>query len=270
MHGHTVRCCQECKHQFHPLAQPLEDHVADIYSDDYFFGGGAGYDHYESEEELLVQSGSRYARVASKLRKPGRVLDVGAAAGFLLQGFVDAGWTGCGIEPNASMVESGRLRGLELQQGTFEEFADNHPAQFDLVNMIQVISHFVDPKRTLQLAHGLLEDSGLLLVETWDRNSWTAKGFGKRWHEYSPPSVLHWFSRDSLSELAGRCGFRELQRGRPVKKIKLGHAVSLLKHKMSSSGLGRIATSPLGLIPKKLKVSYPFDDVFWMIFQKKD
>ena len=66
---------------------------------------------------------------------------------------------------------------------------------YDLVVMLQVIAHLVDPLATGRRIAELLRPDGLWLVETWDRESRTARLFGRRWHEYSPPSVLHWFSR---------------------------------------------------------------------------
>ena len=65
--------------------------------------------------------------------------------------------------------------------------------EYDAVSMIQVLPHFIDPKRAMAVVTKVLKPGGLLLIETWNRDSWTARLFGKNWHEYSPPSVLHWF-----------------------------------------------------------------------------
>ena len=77
------------------------------YSDDYFFKGGAGYSDYTLEKDMLIKRGEYYADKISKYLVAGKVLDVGAAAGFLLKGFENKGWEGTGIEPNHSMVEYG-------------------------------------------------------------------------------------------------------------------------------------------------------------------
>ena len=178
-----------------------------VYSDEYFFGGGAGYTDYLAESELLIDHGRRYAKLVSRFMTPGSVLDVGAAAGFLLKGFVDYGWLGFGIEPNARMVEFARSRlGLNVDVGSLETFATDK--RFDLITMIQVIGHFVDVDKAFETACNLLVPTGFVLVESWDRESWTARLFGKRWHEYSPPSVVHWFSRAGLTRLGKRHGLR--------------------------------------------------------------
>ena len=84
------------------------DHVRNVYGDHYFTGGGAGYPDYLADGELLRERGRGYARLIAGATTPGRVLDIGAAAGFVLQGLCDEGWRGAGIEPNAAFWEKAR------------------------------------------------------------------------------------------------------------------------------------------------------------------
>ncbi len=120
-HNHPIFECLQCGHRF--CSVDSAGHVARIYDDEYFFGGGAGYDDYLSEQSMLESSGRRYARLISRFRHPGRVLDIGAASGFFLKAFVDAGWTGQGIEPNPTMSQWARERfGLEICTTSIEEF----------------------------------------------------------------------------------------------------------------------------------------------------
>jgi SAM-dependent methyltransferase len=139
---------------------------------------------------------------------------------------------------------------------------------FDLVTMIQVIGHLTVLHPSMNVVRALLRPGGYLLIESWDAESWTARLFGRRWHEYSPPSVLHYFSRSSLLTLAQRHGFRLLASGRPAKKIAAGHAKSLLQHKLESSAL-RFLEPILRLIPEGLVLPYPSEDLRWMLFQKQ-
>ena len=53
---------------------------------------------------MLYNYGLRYAKIIAKYSKPGKVLDVGCAAGFILRGFKDSGWDVYGIEPNETMA----------------------------------------------------------------------------------------------------------------------------------------------------------------------
>jgi hypothetical protein len=57
--------CPACGHRFSPDAL-REDHLEQVYSDDYFFGGGAGYEDYLSEADLLRAQGRRYGDLLSR------------------------------------------------------------------------------------------------------------------------------------------------------------------------------------------------------------
>jgi ubiquinone/menaquinone biosynthesis C-methylase UbiE len=265
--GHPICDCAACGHRYAALNAQPEGHVSTVYSNEYFNGGGAGYSDYLAEERLLRDRGKWYAKILAKHSKPGSILDVGAAAGFVLQGFIDSGWTGNGIEPNDTMASVARSRlGLEVWTGMMENLAGD--LQFDAVSMIQVLPHFVDPKHAMSVVARILKPGGLLLVETWNRQSLTARLMGQNWHEYSPPSVLHWFDPDGVNRLANSFGLTEISRGRPAKKILTSHAKSLLKHTMCSSAVGRIGLPLLSLIPDGWALPYPAEDLFYMVLRK--
>ena len=260
--GFPVRDCAKCRHRFAEVLTS-ENHVAQTYDDSYFTGGGAGYSDYLAEGEMLRRRGDNYAKILSKYTETGKILDVGAAAGFVLQGFVENGWRGIGIEPNRRMAKFGNERlNLEILNGDLENFQTAE--KFRLVSMIQVVAHFHEPRRAFQNAVDLLEPNGFLLIETWNRASLTARIFGKSWHEYSPPSVLQWFSRESLSGFLDEFGFKKIATGRPSKKISGEHAKSLLEYRLSEK------FSPLlKIIPDKINFPYPAEDLFWAIYQKR-
>ena len=89
-HGYWILECAECGHRSAEIT-PAADHVAEQYGDAYFFGGGAGYSDYLAEAGLLRDRGRQYGRLLHRYRAPGRVLDVGSAAGCILQGLGDEG-----------------------------------------------------------------------------------------------------------------------------------------------------------------------------------
>jgi SAM-dependent methyltransferase len=266
--GYWIRQCGSCGHQFAELSD-ASGHVQRQYGDKYFTGGGAGYSNYLQEERLLVHRGRWYARRVRRFCRSGSVCDVGAAAGFTLAGFREAGWEPFGIEPNAKMAEYARQRlNICVHATSLEEWQPN--CAFDLVLMLQVLPHFVDPGRALQKAAQAVRPGGQLLIETWDRSSWTARLCGKGWHEYSPPSVLHWFSRAGLTQLAHQAGFAQVASGRPSKWINAGHAKSVLQHKAASSLTNRLAFGVARLIPDRVAIPYIAEDLFWALFRRAE
>jgi SAM-dependent methyltransferase len=265
-HGYWIRECQNCYHRFCEI-QASEDHAKSVYDDSYFTEGGAGYSDYLAESRLLIEHGEWYGALLQKYTTPGKMLDVGAAAGFVLRGFTNKGWTGRGVEPNPRMAEYARTTlGLDVQAGTLETFQVNE--QFHLVSMVQVIAHFYELRKALQVAADLTEPGGYWLIESWNKDSWMARILGENWHEYSPPSVLHWFSPDTLKRLAALYGFTQVAGGRPSKWLDSGHAKSLVRYKLESSPLGRIGAKAVNLFPDNVSLPYPSFDLFWSLFQK--
>lgn len=264
--GYEIRLCRHCDHNTVAISIDADEFVDETYCDSYFTGGGAGYEDYIRESRYLRHQGRRYARL---LRKYGveRVLDIGAAAGFFVAGLADEGVSGVGLEPNAGMVEMGRLRGLDIRAGTAEGMRRDE--QFDAVLMVQVIAHFFDLHRALGNAAAVTRARGFWLVETWDRGSWTARLLGKGWHEYSPPSVLRMFSVGSLRKVAAAYGFELVAKGRPRKVITVAHAHSLLEYKARDSNVMRVLAFLTRLLPQGAALPYPFDDVRWLLFRKR-
>ena len=242
-------------------------HVGDLYDDSYFTGGGAGYADYLSEATLIRERGRRYADLLARHMQPGRVLDVGAAAGFFLAGLVDSGWRGCGLEPNPTMARYGQeTLGLDIRRLALEDLRDDE--RYDLLTFVQVGPHLVDPRQALDAAARVTSDGGIWLIETWNCKSLTARAFGKHWHEYSPPSVLHWFSPQRLRRLVESFGLREVARGRPSKRLNAAHAKSLLRHVLGDSAWARPLHALAGLVPDRLNLPYPAEDLFWALYQK--
>ena len=258
--GFNLLDCLECSHRFAEISAD-EKHVAEVYDDSYFNGGGAGYSDYLIESKMLRKRGAMYAKKLENFSsEKGKVLDIGAAAGFILQGFTDEGWSGSGLEPNKGIAKTGITEnGLDIMQGSIESFETDE--KFNLISMIQVVAHFYNPRKAFENAFKLLDENGLLLIESWNRESFSAKLFGENWHEYSPPSVLQWFSLTGLTEFLEGLGFERISHGRPPKKISGAHAKSLLKYRMGDSPL-------LKLIPEKINFPYPSEDLFWALYRK--
>jgi len=266
--AYTILACGACGHQMAELSD-ASDHVARTYSDTYFFGGGAGYQDYLGEAKLLRSAGRRYGGILGRHTEPGRILDVGAAAGFVLQGYRDCGWDGVALEPNATMAQHARDElGLTVANCALEDFEPDR--QFDAVSLVQVIGHFQQPQKALASCSALLLDGGYVLIETWDRLSWTARLFGQNWQEYSPPSVLHWFSIEGLCSMSKAAGLSYVAHGRPLKKIGGAHAKSLLLHKIENRFVQSLVGTAVRVIPDSMAIWYPFDDVKWVLLRKTE
>lgn len=264
--GYPVLQCEKCGHRFVKI-QDTNNHLDKVYSDEYFFEGKDGYPNYLEEQDILYKYGVKYAKIVSKYVKPGNVLDTGCAAGFILKGFKDSGWNCYGIEPNETMAAYGKDKlDLNITVGSLETFTTNQ--KFDLVNMIQVIGHFYDIDKALVNTSALVKPGGFVLIESWNMKSMVARLMGKNWHEYSPPSVIHWFSDKTLEQLFKYYGFALVKKGFPSKRINVKHALSLMEDKTPNFIFKKKLVKLLNNSVGKLNVIYPPVDVKWYLFKK--
>lgn len=111
------------------------------------------------------------------------------------------------------------------------------------------------------------ESDGAWLVETWNGASFTARLFGPNWHEWSPPSVRHVFTPQSLDRLAASYGMSRIASGRPKKTLIASHAKSLLKEKALTSFPARVLALAAGPIPNDVTLPYPAEDLFWALYR---
>jgi 2-polyprenyl-3-methyl-5-hydroxy-6-metoxy-1,4-benzoquinol methylase len=264
VNGIDIYECKICSHRFIKI-EDCKKHIEENYDDKYFFSGRTGgYPNYYDESGLLYNRGRKYAQILKKEGiKVGKLLDVGAAAGFILKGFIHEGWDGIGIEPNRTMVNyaNNQLK-LKIYQSTLEEFEAKEP--FDCILLIQVIAHFYELDKAVLKLYSMVKENGIILIETWNRNSITAKLQGWNWHEYSPPTIVNWFTKKELIKYFKDSGFNLIRSGRMLKKINSRHAKALLREKISNKLINKI----IQLIPDHLNLIYPSEDLFYLILKK--
>ena len=115
------------------------------------------------DEEAENKAAERKARgimryLEAWLPKTGRVFEVGAGYGALLQVVADRGMSVFGIEPDPRAAERARTRGLDVRTNFLEQTLTNwQEGPVDVILMHHVLEHTMDPVAVLQglkkLAH---------------------------------------------------------------------------------------------------------------------
>jgi SAM-dependent methyltransferase len=185
-------------------------------------------------------------RLETLVPERGRLFDVGAATGILLDLARSRGWQPDGIDPSAWAVGVAAARyGLSLRHGPFESAALPESA-YAAVTMVDVIEHTPLPFEAVKKAHGILRPGGLLVIVTPDIHSLSARLAGRRWWHLRP-AHLAFFSRSSLAALLGRAGFAVVRERRYSWTFSLHYLLSrkpafgiLLKNRRLASFLKRI------------------------------
>jgi 2-polyprenyl-3-methyl-5-hydroxy-6-metoxy-1,4-benzoquinol methylase len=133
-----------------------------------------------------------------------RVLDVGCGAGWFLRICRQLGAQTFGIEPSAFGARRSRNDGLEVFNGTVEDYLEQHGAhrKFDVITANHVIEHAPDPVKTLQGMKSLLAPGGTLWINVPNAACFFSRRLGGEWHSADLPYHLQQFSSKSV-ELAG-------------------------------------------------------------------
>ncbi|MCB9139541.1 MAG: class I SAM-dependent methyltransferase [Caldilineaceae bacterium] len=167
----------------------------------------------QGKRSWLLQRAINYGiqkrcRFITRHRPPGRLLDIGCAAGTFMLGMAQNGWETVGVELSQNVAALARSRhGLNVYTGTLEQ-ARFEDESFDAVTMWDVLEHVHDPAATLREIRRILRPGGLLLVRVPNLASWDARLFGEYWAGLDAPRHLYVFTPGTLSRLMGRAGFQ--------------------------------------------------------------
>ena len=210
--GYDIHVCRACTGGFaEPRGRMID--VGEIYDSAYF------EEYHASPMEGPEFAAFRYHRIRrqvdSLLRSnaeelPLRVLDIGCASGYFLSLFDRDGWECTGVEVSEAAIQFSRSQlGLRILEGDFLEVSLSE-SRFDLITMFHVIEHFREPRTAVTKALDLLDEGGILFVETPNWNGIGALLMGPRWSHYIPPEHLNYFGPRSLRRMLREQGFNDV------------------------------------------------------------
>lgn len=140
----------------------------------------------------------------------GRLLDVGAGSGWLVEHMNRLGWQAEGLDFDAHSVKSARDRGLVFHQGGLPQ--QNFPeGSFDALTMSHCIEHVHEPAAWLAEARRVLRPGGRLALATPNSASFCHEQFGESWFALDPPRHLHLFNRAAMTSLMNKAGFNRFR-----------------------------------------------------------
>lgn len=211
-------------------ALPSKKVLDDLYSEGYYAGrtDNMGYYDYAAERESLSKGfGDRLRRLRRYSVRPGRLLDVGCAFGFLLAEAASMGWEPYGVDRSGFGIHwAEKNLGLKnLRAGTVGE-AGFEPAFFDAVTMVDVLEHTTDPAAEIESIAGIIKPGGVFLLDTWDIGSLAARIMGRRWHVMAPPDHVFFFDRKTVVALLNRAGFKVEEVSRMGRYLSLATAAT--------------------------------------------
>ena len=234
--------------------QPSDETLAKIYGAHYYDAWGL----HDNEDTVANLKRGTFRFVLGKLPKAApdtKLLDCGAATGFLLEVARDLGYQPYGLElsqfgADAIAAKFGRDRVFcgELGDATF---ADAGAGDFGVVTMCDYIEHVRDPRHTLELARKLLKPGGLLAITTPDAGSPSRRVLGTGWTHYKVEHLFY-FNQRNLTRLLEDVGFSSVEYHTLWKSLTLdyiGHQFEVYPH----PALTKVARAMKRFTPSKVR-----------------
>jgi SAM-dependent methyltransferase len=203
--------------------QPTDETLSSIYGQHYY--NAWGLDKFE--ELVGRQKRATFGLVLDKLGTPppwAKLLDCGAATGYLMEAAKDRGYTPYGVELSefgartiADKFGLDRVHNGELDSAHFPSVPDG---QFDVVTMCDFLEHVRDPVSVLEKAHLLLAPGGRLVITTPNRAGISRTLMGRKWSQYKLEH-LYYFNPSNIAGLLERQGFSNTRISPAAKEITL-------------------------------------------------
>lgn len=146
--------------------------------------------------------------------KDKKVVDIGCGGGILTESLAKAGALATGIDLSHTALEAAHVHSREHNLNihydciSAEDFANNHPGEFDVVTCMELLEHVPDPRSILQACNTLLKPNGKLFLSTLNRNikSYAFAIIGAEWILNLLPRGTHHYAKfikpSELSEWA--------------------------------------------------------------------
>ncbi len=222
--------CRACGMRFLSV-QPVAESLAELYAATYFerdFRCGRSSSGYFSEDAFRAENDGLLDAFARFMR-PGDLLEVGCAGGWLLKHAAERGWRARGVELSAEAVDHARGLGLDVHHGDLPGAA-LPAASFDLLYMGDVLEHVPDCRAVLAEAAHVLRPGGILYLRGPITTHSIARGLalagyrliGRTIVLHEPPYHLWEFRPSPLRGLFDRVGLQVVELRQS--KIPPGHA----------------------------------------------
>jgi len=221
--GHALKRCPNCGLQL--LDPQPDDHtLATIYKEEYYNAWGLHDDESSTRALKLATFDRLLGPVRARFPGSPRLLDCGAATGYLMEKARELGMQPYGVELSEFGAEqiARRFGPAHVFCGAFDEaaFEGLDHEFFDIVTMIDFIEHVRDPMETLVKAFNLMKPGGRLVILTPNAGSLSRRVMGTRWLHYKVEHLFY-FSPRSLPKALHRAGFVDIRIGRAWKMMNL-------------------------------------------------
>ncbi len=173
-----------------------------------YYQGNQAYSYIDERKNEKHESYVWDARIKNimKFKKEGKFLDIGSSFGGFLSRARSFGFESYGVEISNYSAKYANDRGIPTFKGSILD-ANFPEKSFDVITLIEVIEHLDKPDLVFEKLASILNDDGLLVIQTANFDGSQAKNKGPKYHYYLP-GHLYYYSLGNLKLILTKLGFK--------------------------------------------------------------
>lgn len=202
--------------------KPSEMELEHYYSKLYFQNSKGAYEiNYSSEELKYFENSNEIKSVIVnsilKSESSKRLLDIGCGEGFTMEHFDRKGWNVLGLDYSIDGVKrhNPKIESKVIQGNIYQSIEKLifEGSKFEVITILNVLEHVIDPIELLIEINKLLVQGGVLIITVPNDFSHLQKNLLEEnkitrefWIQY--PDHLNYFGRESLIAICEKTGFK--------------------------------------------------------------
>ncbi len=217
---------------------------------------------YENTREERKLQEKRILKLIQKIKPSGKLLDIGAGSGIMVESALEMGYDAEGVEPSRWLQGQAEKKSLPIHLGTFP--MDGLSKNYDIITLVDVIEHVPNPKELLSNICGHLDKDGIFVVITPDVGSLIAKFLKWKWWHFRVAHIGY-FNKRTLTQITRDTGFEQIKAMRPSWYFRIEYLVE-----RAYQYIPKFLRIPLPRFFKKIIVPVNLRDSLLVIYRKEE
>jgi len=226
--------CDNCE-LIYISPRPNEEEMINFYHGESDFGDGTS-PYLDAKVRYRVSKSkkihaSNTIKNLKKFKQKGSLIEIGPGPGLFMMEAKKNQFKTIGLEINPSRAHYLETLGFECITSPLEKIDLNNFSKADIVYHCDVMAHFYEPVKAINIMSNMLKEDGILMIETGNipelSNFWISS-----FSSFHYPGHLFFFSEKSLSKLLKQNGFEilEVKRYPSIFNIFYEKIVKILKN----------------------------------------
>ena len=230
-HNHVFLKCSSCQ-TISMKQNPSQEQIINHYKNKIICGNYELVQRYKKQYNLIYKQFLEIIENhTDKVGKNLKLLDIGCFTGEFLFLAHEQGYdvTGYEIQDDAVNLANQKLPGRIHKIDLLNEILDNKKHEkFDVITMLGLIEHVLQPVKLLNKIKFLLKEGGYLIIQTPNTGSLMSKIMGKYWPPISPVEHINLFSQSFLSDLLKKDQLKIVKSYNHIKYLPIDYVYSNL------------------------------------------